>query len=215
VVEIRAERVGVDGPHGPLLQPTSLSVRAGELALVTGEPGHGHTTLALALAGRIRPSHGAVTVDGRADAAALRKQVALVDAPDVNEPEDGLKLADAISEELAYPGRKAVRQWLDERAASEYASERVENVPAEVRTRLLVEAAASRPGITALMIAKPDRHTSDPSSWWPLAVRQAERGLAVVVLCEPPAAQALPISPARFGQDDQPSPLTVSHGDSQ
>ncbi|MET0136025.1 MAG: ATP-binding cassette domain-containing protein [Kibdelosporangium sp.] len=214
-MEIRAERVGVDGPHGPLLRPTSLSVRPGELALVTGEPGHGHTTLALALAGRIKPSHGAVTVDGRSDAAALRRQVALVDVPDVNAPEDGLRLVDAIGEELSNSSRKTTRQWLGERAAGEYANERVENVPARVRTRLLVEAAAARPGVTALMITEPDRHSSDPDSWWPSALHLAERGLAVVVLCAPPSARALNISPALLGRDDQPSPLTAFPGDPQ
>lgn len=209
-MEIRADRVGVDGPHGPLLRPTSLRVRGGELALVNGEPGDGHTTLALALAGRIRPSHGTVTVDGRNDPATLRKRVALVDAPAVNEPEAGLKLSDAFAEELMNSGRpanrKAVRQWLDDRAAGEFANERVENIPAQVRTRLLVEAAAARPGVEALMITEPDRHTSDTTSWWELARKQAEQGLAVVVLCT--TTHALPTAPARLGHDDQPSPLT-------
>jgi ABC-type cobalamin/Fe3+-siderophores transport system ATPase subunit len=189
-----------------LLRPTSLRVRSGELALVNGEPGDGHTTLALALAGRIRPSHGTVTVDGRNDPASLRKRVAVVDAPAVNEPEAGLKLADAFAEELMPANRKAVRQWLHDQAAGEFVNERVENIPAQVRTRLLVEAAAARPGVEALMITEPDRHTSDTASWWELAARQAEQGLAVVVLCT--ATHALPTTPARLGQEDQPSPLT-------
>jgi ABC-type cobalamin/Fe3+-siderophores transport system ATPase subunit len=218
-VEIRADRVGVNGPHGPLLHPTSLRVRGGELALVSGEPGAGHTTLALALAGRIRPTTGEVTFDGRADAAALRKQVALVDTPDVNEPEDGLRLQDAVAEELMHAkqprSRKAVQEWLTEREAASYARERVENVPPEVRTRLLIDAAAARPGIQALMITDPDRHTSDPNLWWPLAMRQAERGLAVVVFCSPQTTYALPVPSARLGQQDQPSPLTVLPGDPQ
>jgi ABC-type cobalamin/Fe3+-siderophores transport system ATPase subunit len=218
-VEIRAERVGVDGPHGPLLRPTSLRVRAGELALVSGEPGAGHTTLALALAGRIRPSHGSVMLDGRTATGELRKRVALVDSPEVNEPEDGIRLSDAIAEELmnaSQPaGRKAVRQWLAERAAEQHAADRVENVPAQVRTRLLIEAAAARPGVGALMIDLPDRHSSNPEAWWPLAVRQAERGLAVVVLCTPHTARTLPIPPAQLGEDHQPSPLIVAPGDSQ
>lgn len=218
-MEIRAERVGVDGPHGPLLRPTSLSVRTGELALVTGEPGAGHTSLALALSGRIRPSHGSVTLDGHSDAAALRKRVALVDSPEVNQPEDGLQLRDAVAEELMNAGmrasRKRAEQWLMSQGAGGYARERVENVPADVRTRLLIDLAAQRPGVEALMIDLPDRHTSNHFTWWPVARQHAERGLAVVVLCEPPAAQALPISPAELGRDDQPSPLVVVHGDPQ
>jgi ABC-type cobalamin/Fe3+-siderophores transport system ATPase subunit len=218
-VEIRAERAGVNGPHGPLLAPTSLRVRDGEITLVTGEPGPGHATLALALAGRIRPSSGTVTLDGRTDPAALRKHVALVDAPGVNEPEDGLRLCDAIAEELMNAGlpanRKAVRDWLQTRNAAEYTNERVDTVPAAVRTRLLIDVAAARPGVQALMIAEPDRHTSDPTTWWPKAVEQAERGLAVVVLCSPASASALPIPAARLGQDDQPAPMPVSSGEPQ
>jgi ABC-type cobalamin/Fe3+-siderophores transport system ATPase subunit len=197
-----------------------LRVRGGELALVCGEPGAGHTSLALALAGRIRPSHGSVTVDGHGEtAAALRKQVALVDSRDVNEPEDGLRLRDAVAEELMHAGqpagRKAAEHWLVSQGADGYARERVENVPAEVRTRLLIEIAAARPGVQALMIDSPDRHTTDPSTWWPVALRQAGRGLAVVVLCEPPAARDLKISPAQLGRDEQPSPLNVFPGDPQ
>ncbi|MET0233176.1 MAG: ATP-binding cassette domain-containing protein [Kibdelosporangium sp.] len=218
-MEIRAERVAVNGPHGPLLQPTSLRVRDGEITLVTSEPGLGHTTLALALAGRIHPSSGSITLDGRADAAALRKHVAVVDAPDVNEPEDGLKLSSAIAEELMNAGlpasRKAARAWLQTHDAGDYAGERVENVPAAVRTRLLVELAGSRPGVRALMIDTPDRHTSDPATWWPQALRQAERGLAVVVLCSPASADALPIAAARLGQHDQPDPMPVFPGEPQ
>lgn len=197
-MEIRAERVGVDGPHGPLLRPTSVRVRDGEVVLVTGEPGAGHTSLALALGGRIRPNHGTVTLDGQTDLAKLRKIVALVDAPSVNEPEDGLRLRDAVAEELM-AGRKQAERWLTDQAAGGYAQARVENVPADVRTRLLTELAATRPGVRALMIDTPDRHTSNHGTWWPVATRMAERGLAVVVLVEPAAAAAVPLTPAFLG----------------
>ncbi|RSM79413.1 ABC transporter ATP-binding protein [Kibdelosporangium aridum] len=202
-MQIRAERVGVDGPHGPLLLPTSLSVHEGEVTLVTGEPGAGHTTLALALAGRIRPSHGTVTLDGEQDAAKLRKHVVLVDAPGVNEPEDGLKLGDAIAEELMHAGqranRKAVREWLRTHDAEQYVGERVDNVPPQVRTRLLVEAASSKADVRALLLDQPDRHVSDAQNWWPQAISQAERGLAVVVLCAPATAQTLPAEAVLIG----------------
>ncbi|CAM3387960.1 ATP-binding cassette domain-containing protein [Kibdelosporangium persicum] len=190
-MRIEAERAGVDGPHGPLLRPTSLSVREGEVTLVTGEPGAGHTTLALVLAGRMRLSQGTVTPD----AATLREHVVLVDAPGVNEPEGGLKLGDAIAEELMNAGRpanrKAVREWLRAQDAGQYVADRVDTIPAQVRTRLLIEAASAKPGVRALLIDQPDRHVSDPRTWWPEAVEQAGRGLAVVVLCAPASVQAL------------------------
>jgi ABC-type transport system involved in cytochrome c biogenesis ATPase subunit len=38
-----------------MLAPTTVEVAAGELVIVHGDPGHGHTALALALAGRLVP----------------------------------------------------------------------------------------------------------------------------------------------------------------
>ena len=96
-MEIRAERAGVNGAHGPLLRPTSLVVKPGELTLVAGEPGTGHTALALLLSGRMKPSTGSVSPDAKS----LRKQVVLVDAPEVNEPEEALTLAAVVGEELS------------------------------------------------------------------------------------------------------------------
>lgn len=212
-MEIRAERVGVDGPHAPMLRPTSLVVREGEVTLVTGEPGDGHTTLALALGGRIRPSHGTVVLaddDGRSvdqDPATLRKHVVLVDSPGVNEPEDSLKLGDAIAEELMNAGqranRAAVREWLRTQDAEQYVGQRVDTVPPEVRTRLLIQVAGTRPGVRALVLDQPDRHVSDPQTWWPLAIAQAERGLAVVVLCAIPTVRALNAEAVMIGVTEE------------
>nr|WP_225953799.1 ATP-binding cassette domain-containing protein [Kibdelosporangium phytohabitans] len=186
-----------------MLRPTSLTVREGEVTLVTGEPGAGHTALALALGGRIRPSHGTVTLDGDQDPAKLRAHVVLVDAPGVNEPEDGLKLGDAIAEELMNAGqranRAAVRDWLRAQDAEQYVGQRVDNVPPEVRTRLLIETAGAKPGVRALLVDQPDRHVSDPQTWWPHAAGQAERGLAVVVLCAVPTVRALNAGAAMIG----------------
>jgi ABC-type multidrug transport system ATPase subunit len=76
-VQIHARHVGVTGPHGPLLKPTSLLVRPGELVLVAGEPGAGHTALGLVLTGRMRPTTGEVSPSP----AELRKRVVLLDSP--------------------------------------------------------------------------------------------------------------------------------------
>lgn len=61
-MQMIADRVGVDGPHGTLVPQTSLTVASGELALVAGDPGAGVTAFGLALAGRLRPSTGTVTI---------------------------------------------------------------------------------------------------------------------------------------------------------
>ncbi|MBB5890221.1 hypothetical protein ACFFS4_00640 [Kutzneria kofuensis] len=210
-MEIHVQSVGIDGAHGPLLQPTSLRVRTGELALVAGEPGTGHTALALALGGRMKPSVGSVLLDGEADDAGLRRRVAIVDAPDVSAPEEALTLGVVIGEELAFAhqpaNRKAVADWLLAQDAREHATVRFESVPAEVRTRLLVEAASQRPGTEALVLVLPDRHGAGPHTWWNTAAKAAEKGLAVVVLCSETSARLLDVPAARIGDREQPETL--------
>ncbi|MFB9908633.1 ATP-binding cassette domain-containing protein [Allokutzneria oryzae] len=212
-MEIQAKAVGVTGPHGPLLRPTSLRVAPGQVALVTGEPGAGHTVLALTLAGRMRPHEGAVLLDGRTNESGLRAGVAVVDAPGVTEPEGSLRLRDVIGEELAMAGapanRRAVREWLAERGCEQHADSRFETVPSTARTRLLVESAATRPGVGVLVMDCPDRHTDDPHAWWALARQQAELGLAVVALCTETSSRLLGIPAARLGSQEQPPPLAV------
>lgn len=212
-MQVRADRVSVDGPHGPLLPPTSLSVEAGQLAIVHGEPGVGVTAFGLALAGRIKPTGGTVTLDGAlagASAAKLRELVAVVDAPGVSEPDDALPLRVVVGEELALAHRPAgkddVARWLADNGVAAFANTRFENLEAPVRTRLLTTLAASREGIRMLVLDTPDRHTSDVGGWSGLAAEHAERGLAVVVLTATTPLIALPEPPALVGQQDQPAP---------
>lgn len=209
-MEIHAQRVGVTGPHGPLLKPTTLRIRPGELVLVAGEPGAGHTVLGLVLSGRMRPSTGAVHLAGRPAPKALREQVALVDAPEVTEPEAALTLGTVIGEELAMTGRrsgrKAVADWLAERDADRYASTRFEYVPPTVRCGLLLELAAARPGVTTLLLDCPDRYHGDPHDWWDLARKQVTPERAVVALCSTTTAGVLDVPAARLGEHDQPEP---------
>ncbi|MBB3665390.1 energy-coupling factor transporter ATP-binding protein EcfA2, partial [Prauserella sediminis] len=66
-MQLIADRVGIDGPHGPLVPQTSLTVASGELVIVKGDPGTGISAFGLALAGRLRPSTGTVTVHDDTD----------------------------------------------------------------------------------------------------------------------------------------------------
>jgi energy-coupling factor transporter ATP-binding protein EcfA2 len=204
-VEIHASRAGVNGGHGPLLRPTSLTVKPGELTLVAGEPGTGHTALALLLSGRMKPSTGTVSPD----AGTLRKQVVLVDAPEVNEPEESLSLAAVVGEELAMngmpSGKKAVHDWLVEHAAEEHASRRFEQVPAQTRCAVMLDLAAARPGVTALVLDSPDRYHPDPREWLALAQDQVTPERSVVVLCSYSSAHILGIPHARLGEDNATS----------
>jgi energy-coupling factor transporter ATP-binding protein EcfA2 len=201
-VEIKASRAGVNGGHGPLLRPTSLTVRPGELTLVAGEPGTGHTALALLLSGRMKPSTGTVSPDART----LRKRVVLVDAPQVNEPEEALTLSAVVGEELAMnrmpSGKKAVHDWLVEHAADEHADKRFEHVPARTRCAVMLDLAAARPGVTALVLDCPDRYHPDPREWLALAHDFVTPERSVVVLCSNSSAHILDIPHARLGEDN-------------
>ena len=205
-MEIAAEAVEVVGAHSTLLAPTSMRVSSGELLVVTGEPNSGHTALALALSGRLRPARGSVRIDGRADPKALRRAVAVVDAPEITEPEPSVPVRTVVAEGLSLAGRRAgraaVRSWLAAHELAEHTSTRMENLPAAERTRLLIDLACAAKRTTALVLDSPDRHGGDPHAWYELARRESRRQRAVVVLCSAHSADRLALVPhARIGAD--------------
>lgn len=222
-MDIVAEGVGVTGAQGPLLAPTSLRIRDGQLLLVTGDPNSGCTALALTLSGRLRPTRGTVRIDGAADPSALRRKVAVVDAPQITEPEPAVPVRAAVAEGLTLLGRpsrrSAVRTWLADQGLQQHSHDRFENLPAPDRTRLLLRLAAEDRTAEALILDSPDRHGGDPQDWYSCARPEAERGKAVVVLCSPYSAERLGVTPARIGADNRaedhsttPIPSTTDNG---
>ena len=227
-LRLEAKQVSVRGPHFPLLNPTSLSVESGEVVVAAGDPGHGHTALALALGGRLVPSTGVVCLNGRpatrskdgageatvrgsdirATARLLRRTVALVDVPGVSEPDDVILLAAIVGEELSAAGssagRAAATRWLAERGLDQYAKTQIEGVPATVRTRVLAELAAARPGVGVVILTAPDRHGANPRTWRELADTLAATGLAVVATCSDASAAILgqPVVPLGWAGTD-------------
>ena len=207
-----ATGVRVDARPLPLLEPTSLTVRSGERLLVAGEPGHGHTALALALGGRLRVDAGAVELDGRRSGRLLRRSVALVDVPGVSEPDSVLPLASVVAEELAMAGlptrHGAVGGFLAARGMEHLASFPLEAVPPAARVRVLAEIAAQRPGVLALVLTVPDRFGGDPRGWWGLAAELAAVGYAVVVTCTD--ASALEVTGAPWSHPwSGPAPVAL------
>ncbi|MBC3194117.1 ATP-binding cassette domain-containing protein [Pseudonocardia sp. C8] len=198
-----ADGIAVDGTHGPLLTPTSLHAVPGQVLLVAGPPGSGHTALALCLAGRMIPTRGRVTLDGDDSPARLRRAVAVVDTPGVSEPDPVLPLRTVVGEELAMAGRgtlpRAVVAWLAERGAEQWARARFEDVPAPVRITLTIELAAARPGVEILVLTAPDRHGGTPVTWWQTALMHAAAGRTVVVTCTESSAALLGVPAVRLG----------------
>ena len=99
-MQITVDDVQVEGRRAPLLETTSLTLSSGECVLLAGEPGHGHTALALVATGRLAPFSGTVALvedDGTTTTtvpADLRRVTAVVDVPGISEPDEALSVGD-------------------------------------------------------------------------------------------------------------------------
>lgn len=180
---------------GAALPPTSATFESGRASLARAETEQRPTVLGLIASGRMRPDAGGVTIDGSTDYAAMRRRVALVDAPDVSEPASDVTVAGIVAEELMFAGRAshpvAVGRCLRDLGASEWARSAIGTVPPTVRIRLLAELALLRKGVDALVIVSPDRHGGDPVEWWRFAREVAARDTAVLVVAGDASAAAI------------------------
>ncbi|MFF2051275.1 hypothetical protein ACFVU2_06685 [Leifsonia sp. NPDC058194] len=183
------------GPRNAALPPTSVAYANGQAVLARAETEQRPTVLGLIASGRMRPDAGVVTIDGSTDYRAMRRRIALIDAPDVCEPAADVTVAGIVAEELMFAGRAshpiAVNKRLNELGASEYARWGIGTVPPTVRIRLLAELALMREGVDGLVIVSPDRHGGDPTEWWTFARELAGRGIAVLVVAGDASAAAI------------------------
>ena len=194
-----------------MLEPTSLTISSGECVLLAGEPGHGHTALALVATGRLAPFTGTVTLtddDGTTttSAAALRRVTAVVDVPGISEPDDELSVGDVVAEELSLAGQRSLpgyaTRWLDAHDLLARRGDRVDELHGGLRTALLSSLASERQDVRFLVLTLPDRHRDEPSSWWSVARSLASLGYGVLVQCTRSSARDLgaDLAPAR-GED--------------
>ncbi|MBD8486708.1 hypothetical protein IFT79_13885 [Frigoribacterium sp. CFBP 8759] len=127
------------------------------------------TLASLVAGGRMRPETGRVTIDGRADDAAIRASFALVDTPTVAEPFAALTVVQVAREELALAGlradKAAARLLLAEIGLGEHERTRLSALPTELRVRLLCELAVLRPEVRGLIVTTPERHGGDVAAW--------------------------------------------------
>ena len=193
---MRIELRGVSkGRNGQALAATTVGYESGRATLARAETEQRPTVLGLLAAGRMRADSGSVTIDGRADAGAIRRAIALVDAPGVSDPAPDITLAGVAAEELMFAGVSSnpvsVSRWLDDLGLRESARVPIANVDPIVRLRLLTELAILREGVEGLVLVSPDRHGGDPQEWWTLARRLADRGYAVLVIAGDASAAAI------------------------
>lgn len=186
------------GHDAEALPPTSLTVRSGRATLATAETEQRPTVLGLIASGRMHPDDGTIRLDGVTGARslrALRRSTALIDAPGVSDPAPDVITAGVVGEELMFARRAAdplaARRWLDSEGLRHLSRTAIGEVPAADRVRLLLELAALRPGVEALVLVSPDRHGGDPHAWWATALEFADRGYAVLVIAGEAAGGAL------------------------
>ena len=168
------------------LPETSTAYETGTATLAVAETEQRPTVLGLVASGRMKVDAGTVTIDGRADRGAIRRRVALVDAPIVSEPEPNVTVTGVVAEELMFAGRAptpfAAARWLEQLGLEAIAGLPVGNVDPAARVRLLLELAALRKDVEGLVLVAPDRHGGEPLGWWRIAREFAERGYAVLVI---------------------------------
>lgn len=168
------------------LPETTTAYETGTATLVVAETEQRPTVLGLVASGRMKVDAGTVTIDGRADRGAIRRRVALVDAPIVSEPEPNVTVTGVVAEELMFAGHAptpfAAARWLEQIGLESSASLPVGNIDPAARVRLLLELAALRTGVEGLVLVAPDRHGGEPLGWWRIAREFAERGYAVLVI---------------------------------
>ena len=180
-----AEDIQVERPSTHLLPDTSLVLPRGGIVVAIGSTEIHCTSLALALAGRLRLTGGVVHADGDSRRRTLQRRVALVDVPTVSDPEPGIALRTIVKEELALtPKRHGIRptgRWLKERNLGPVARTPLTDLPGPLRLESLAELASYRSGVEYLVLGYPERHGIPVEYWADTAAAFAERGFGVLV----------------------------------
>lgn len=99
---ITASALGVDGEHGPLFSGIDLALTSGFHAIhMPGGPGQ--TALLLTLAGRLKATHGTVTVLGDSQPRAIRRHCSIAAFADIDDLEESVTVQTVLAEQ---------RRWL-------------------------------------------------------------------------------------------------------
>ncbi|MFL4474208.1 ABC transporter ATP-binding protein [Paeniglutamicibacter sp. MACA_103] len=186
-----ADNLAIAGRHLPLLEPTSLTAARGELLLVEAEPQPTRTALALGLSARMRPGEGTVSWSGTSALRSVRRISALVDSPEINEPEAHLKVRDLVAEDLALqPGpvwrRSGIEGWMRKHGMEALANQWLDAIDPLERLTLLTHLALEDRSIELLVFDSPDRHGIPAEDWtrYLQSVATSRRAPAVVAVIQ-------------------------------
>ncbi|WP_197020554.1 MULTISPECIES: hypothetical protein [unclassified Microbacterium] len=224
------------GRNGQALPAISLEFHTGSVRFALAETEQRPTVLGLIASGRMRPDTGRVSIDAADDPKALRRRVALVDAPAVSDPHPDVALVGVVEEELMFAGLGATplhaRRWLARLGYTELAGVPFGSIDPAARVRILCELAVLRSGVEGIVLVSPDRHGGSPDGWWRIAGEFADRGYAMLVIIGGSAAIALermqefdainasgPVEPLAIDEPASPAadetPATSENGDAR
>jgi hypothetical protein len=93
--------LGVDGEHGPLFSDIDLALTPGFHAIrMPGGPGQ--TALLLTLAGRLKATHGTVTVLGDTQPRAIRRHCSVAAFDEIDELEESVTVQTVLAEQRSW-----------------------------------------------------------------------------------------------------------------
>jgi ABC-type Mn2+/Zn2+ transport system ATPase subunit len=98
---ITAAGLGVEGEHGPLFSGIDLALTPGFHAIrMPGGPGQ--TALLLTLAGRLKATHGSVTVLGDSEPRAIRRHCSIAAFADIDDLEETVTVQTVLAEQCRW-----------------------------------------------------------------------------------------------------------------
>ncbi|MBW4041286.1 MAG: hypothetical protein HIU86_04045 [Acidobacteria bacterium] len=191
---------GIGAERIPSLAPFSAALSGDRPSFVAAEGERGPMLASLIAAGRLVPDRGEVLLDGRTDPEALRRAVVLVDTPVVAEPAPSLAVRTVVQEELRFAARPSRRRdaeaLLTSLGLERWSCAPMLDLPPTDRVRLLLELAAFRDGVRALVLTSPERHGGHASGWRRVAEEFTARGLPVLVIGGAAVPESLPAASA-------------------
>src|SRR5262245_4511908 len=103
-VAVEARGLSLEGPYGWVYRDVTFTAEKGTLTAIAGEGGTGRTSLALTLAGRMKPDKGDLKVFGETTPKGIQQLAALGVLHDVNDLEPALTVGEHGRERLAPQG---------------------------------------------------------------------------------------------------------------
>lgn len=170
---LTTHQLHINGRHHNLLPATTIAASRSEVLLIQADGQERRTALALALTGRMKPTSGTVSIGHDASLGSLRRRSAIIDAPDVNAPENHLTVRSLAAEDLAlvpfkFRDRTRPTAWLVKNGFRDILEQWIEELAPDRLLKLQLELALANRDVDLVVVDSPDRHTADTGAWLPL-----------------------------------------------